>query len=213
MIAGFLLGMIPPAFQAIKKAQLAAYKLYRIIDRHPTIDSSSTDGKKLVTMEGRISIENLHFQYPTASTKTFEDINLEIAAGETVALVGESGSGKSTIARLINRFYDPQEGRVCIDGNDLRDLDVKSMRDHIGIVSQEPLLFDDTIAENIARGKVGAKATIDEIEAAARAANAYSFIQSFPDGFNTKVGARGSKLSGGKSDMNVVDEFMFLFDI
>jgi ABC-type multidrug transport system fused ATPase/permease subunit len=102
MIAGFLLGMIPPAFQAIKKAQLAAYKLYRIIDRAPTINSSNaTGGKQVTTMEGRISIEGMHFQYPTSSTKTFEDINLDIAAGETVALVGESGIGKSTIARLV----------------------------------------------------------------------------------------------------------------
>jgi ATP-binding cassette subfamily B (MDR/TAP) protein 1 len=197
MIAGFLLGMIPPAFQAIKKAQLAGYKLYRIIDRHPVIDSSSPGGKKMTTMEGRITIENMHFQYPTSTTKTFEDINLEIAAGETIALVGESGSGKSTIARLVSRFYDPQEGRVCIDGNDLRDLNVKSFRDHIGIVSQEPLLFDDTIAVNIARGKTG-PAPMEEIEAAAKAANAYSFIMSFPDKFDTKVGARGSKLSGGQ---------------
>jgi ABC-type multidrug transport system fused ATPase/permease subunit len=98
MIAGFLLGMIPPAFQAVKKAQLAAYKLYRIIDRAPKIASG---GKQVTTMEGRISIENMCFQYPTSSTRTFEDINLEIAAGETVALVGESGSGKSTIARLV----------------------------------------------------------------------------------------------------------------
>lgn len=100
---------------------------------------------------------------------------------------------------LISRFYDPQEGRVCIDGNDLKDLDVKTMRDHIGVVSQEPLLFDDTIAMNIARGKAGpVPATMEEIEAAAKQANAYSFIQAFPDGFNTKVGARGSKLSGGQ---------------
>jgi len=200
MIAGFLLGMIPPAFQAIKKAQLAAYKLYKIIDRVPSIDSSNASGGKHVSsMEGQISIQGMHFQYPTSTTKTFEDINLEIAAGETVALVGESGSGKSTIARLVCRFYDPQEGRVCIDGNDLKDLDVKSMRDHIGVVSQEPLLFDDTIAMNIARGKPGSEpATMEEIEAAAKAANAYSFIQAFPDKFNTKVGARGSKLSGGQ---------------
>ena len=100
---------------------------------------------------------------------------------------------------LVSRFYDPQEGRICIDGNDLKDLDVKSMRDHIGVVSQEPLLFDDTIAMNIARGKPGQEpATMEEIEAAAKAANAYSFIQAFPDKFNTKVGARGSKLSGGQ---------------
>jgi ABC-type methionine transport system ATPase subunit len=199
MIAGFLLGMIPPAYQAMKKAQLAAYKLYRIIDRHPSISSSDGEGKHMETMEGRISIEGLHFQYPTATTKTFENINLEIAAGETVALVGESGSGKSTLARLICRFYDPQSGRVCIDGNDLKDLDLKSMRDHIGVVSQEPLLFDESIAENIARGKAGpVPATMEEIEAAAKAANAYNFIQTFPDKFETKVGARGSKLSGGQ---------------
>ena len=191
--------MIPPAFKAISKARLAAFKLYQIIDRQPAIDSSSGDGKKVTTMEGRISIENLHFQYPAGSTKTFEDINLEIAAGETVALVGESGSGKSTIARLVSRFYDPQQGRLCIDGVDVRDLDVRSMRDHIGIVSQEHLLFDDTIAENIARGKAGPEpATMEEIEAAARAANAYDFVQAFPDKFDTKVGARGGKLSGGQ---------------
>ena len=105
-----------------------------------------------------------------------------------------------TIARLISRFYDPDEGRVCIDGQDLRDLDVTSMRDHVGLVSQEPLLFDDSIAENIARGKPGAeRATMDEIIAAAKAANAYDFIQAFPEGFETKVGARGGKLSGGQN--------------
>jgi len=200
MIAGFMLAMIPPAFQSIRKAQLAAWKLYQIIDRHPDIDSSpSISGKMVTTMEGRISIEGLHFQYPASSTKVFDDINLDISAGETVALVGESGSGKSTIARLVSRFYDPQEGRVCIDGVDVRDLDVRSMRDHIGIVSQEPLLFDDTIAENIARGKPGPDhATMEEIEAASKAANAYSFIQAFPEKFETKVGARGGKLSGGQ---------------
>lgn len=201
MIAGFMMALIPPALSSIRKAQTAASKLYRIIDRHPGIGSSpSKSGGKLVkTMEGRISIENMHFQYTTSATKTFADINLEIAAGETVALVGESGSGKSTIAKLVSRFYDPQEGRVCIDGVDLRDLDLRSLRDHIGIVSQEPLLFDDTIAENIARGKAGPdRATKEEIEAAAKAANAYDFIQAFPEKFETKVGARGGKLSGGQ---------------
>lgn len=203
MIAGFLLALIPPAFQAIGKARMAASKLYAIIDRRPPIDSSpaspSSEGKFVKTMEGRISIEGLHFQYPTGATKIFNDINLDIAAGETVALVGESGSGKSTIARLVSRFYDPQQGRVSIDGVDLRDLDVRSMRDHVGIVSQEPLLFDASIAANIARGKAGQEpATQEEIEAAARAANAYNFIQTFPEKFQTKVGARGGKLSGGQ---------------
>lgn len=103
-----------------------------------------------------------------------------------------------TIARLISRFYDPQEGSVCIDGYNLKDLNVKCFRDHIGIVSQEPLLFDDTIAKNIARGKAGPEhATMEEIVAAAKAANAYDFIQTFPEGFETKVGARGGKLRWG----------------
>lgn len=109
MIAGFMMAMIPPALSAIRKAQLSAAKLYQVIDRHPDIDSSGTktQGRPLKTMEGRISIENMHFQYPTSSIKTFEDINLEIEPGETVALVGESGSGKSVSEDLFvnTSFY------------------------------------------------------------------------------------------------------------
>merc|ERR1719253_786895 len=167
--------MIPPSVSAVKKAQMAAWKLYQIIDRAPTIDMDRGKGKKVTEMEGKITFEGIHFQYPTGASKIFNNINLDIAAGETVALVGESGSGKSTIARLVSRFFDPQEGRVCIDGTDIRDLDVRSMRDHIGVVSQEPLLFDASIAANI-----------------------HAFIKTFPDGYDTKVGARGGKLSGGQ---------------
>lgn len=106
---------------------------------------------------------------------------------------------------MISRFYDPQAGSICIDDQDLRDLDLKSMRDHIGIVSQEPLLFDDTIAENIARGSPK-EVSMEDIIAAAKAANAYDFIQTFPDGFETKVGARGGKLSGGQKQ-RIASEF------
>jgi len=198
MIAGFLIAMIGPSIAAVSKARFAVAKLYKVIDRSPTIDSSvNATGIKLDKMKGAITIENLHFQYPTVANKIFNDINLDIQAGETIALVGESGSGKSTIARLISRFYDPQEGSLKIDGVDLKDLHLVSLRDKIGLVSQEPLLFDLTIEENISRGKPGG-ATRDEVIAAAKAANAYDYIMKFPDQFNTMVGARGSKLSGGQ---------------
>jgi ABC-type multidrug transport system fused ATPase/permease subunit len=198
MMAGFMIAMIPPAIEAISKARLAAASLYKVIDRKPKIDSSvNATGKKLEKIKGAITIENLHFQYPTGANKIFNDINLDIKAGETIALVGESGSGKSTIARLVSRFYDPQEGSLKIDGVDLKDLHLVSLRDKIGLVSQEPLLFDLTIEENISRGKPGG-ATRDEVIAAAKAANAYDYIMKFPEQFNTMVGARGSKLSGGQ---------------
>mmetsp|Transcript_24355 Transcript_24355/g.55574 ORF Transcript_24355/g.55574 Transcript_24355/m.55574 type:complete len:1263 (-) Transcript_24355:754-4542(-) len=198
MIGGFLLALIGPGAQAISKARSAASKLYNVIDRAPQIDSSQNKGGTLVSkMEGRISFQNVHFKYPNGPKNIFTDLTFEICPGETVALVGESGCGKSTVARLVSRFYDPQEGRVAIDDLHLPDLELLSLRGNIGIVSQEPLLFDLTIAENISRGKKGG-ATRAEIIAAAKMSNAYEFVQNFPDQFDTRVGARGSKLSGGQ---------------
>merc|ERR1712125_45157 len=119
-----------------------------------------------------------------------------VGSGETVALVGESGCGKSTIAKLVQRFYDPTEGRVLLDGVDLKDIAVSDLRANIGVVSQEPLLFDKSIKENIRYGKPDA--SDQDIMNAAMNANAHAFISQFPDGYDTMVGPRGSKLSGGQ---------------
>ena len=197
MIAGFMLGMVGPAVQALQKSRQAAARLYRVIDRRPAIDTSKRGGRELPNMAGKITLRHVHFRYPTAERDIFSDINLEITAGETVALVGESGAGKSTVARLVSRFYDPQQGQVLIDGVDIKELDLVGVRDQIGVVSQEPLLFDASIEENIAHGKPGGTSHGEVVEAA-KAANAHDFIMQFPDGYATRVGARGGKLSGGQ---------------
>ena len=125
-----------------------------------------------------------------------DDITFHAESGQVIALMGPTGSGKSSIINLIPRFYDPVEGRVRVDGVDVRELTLESLRGQIGIVLQEPFLFSATLAENIAYGRPDASQ--DEIEAAARAANAHDFVESFPDGYDTRVGERGVTLSGGQ---------------
>jgi len=137
------------------------------------------------------------FTYPARpEIPIFEGLNLRIKAGTTVALVGGSGSGKSTVVSLIERFYDPDQGAVLLDGKDLRSLNVKSFRSNIGLVGQEPTLFATTIAENIRYAKPSS--TMEEIETAARAANAHDFIMALPDRYETQVGSKGTQLSGGQ---------------
>ena len=149
---------------------------------------------------GQITIENLRFAYPHASTATdvevLRGIDLEVAAGETVALVGRSGAGKTTLTNLIARFYDPTAGRILVDGHDLREIDPQSYRRLLGIVEQDVILFDGTIRENVlyARRRAGE----DELIAAAKAAAAHDFIMAMPDGYDTLIGERGFKLSGGQ---------------
>ena len=124
------------------------------------------------------------------------DINFTAKVGQTVALVGPSGCGKSTVIQLLQRFYDPAQGQVLIDGRDAREYNLKWLREQMGIVSQEPNLFATTIAENIRYGREGV--TQEEIEAAAKAANAHNFIMSLPDKYETLVGSRGTQMSGGQ---------------
>ena len=125
-----------------------------------------------------------------------DGFNLKVEAGKTYALVGPSGCGKSTVIQLLQRFYDPDGGEVLVGGKDVRSLNVKWLRQHIGVVSQEPVLFDTTIAENILYGKEGA--TTEEVKDAAKNANAHDFISKLPDGYNTFVGEGGTQLSGGQ---------------
>ncbi|KAL1967350.1 hypothetical protein VTN77DRAFT_3396 [Rasamsonia byssochlamydoides] len=181
-------------YSELMKGVGAASRLFELQDREPTI--SPTKGEKVTSARGPIRFENVTFSYPTRPAVTiFKDLNFEIPQGSNVAIVGPSGGGKSTIASLLLRFYNPNEGRILIDGKDISQMNAKSLRRKIGIVSQEPVLFSGTIAENIAYGKP--EATRAEIVAAARKANC-QFISDFPDGLDTHVGPRGAQLSGGQ---------------
>jgi len=161
------------------------------------IDSSSDAGLKPEKVVGNISFENVTFAYPTRQeVNVFDGFNLEVQAGQTVALCGPSGGGKSTVVQLLERFYDPTSGSITLDGNKLSDLNVRWLRQQIGLVSQEPKLFACTIRENIKIGRPDA--TDEEVEAAAKKANAHDFISTFPEGYETDVGNEGTQLSGGQ---------------
>ena len=197
LIGGLGLASLGTAMGAIGKGRQAALTILNVIDRVPPIDSSSPSGLKPATCDGALELRGVHFAYPTrAELPIFKGYNLKVDPGETVALVGESGGGKSTVISLLERFYDPAKGQVLMDGHDLRDLNVQWLRDQIGLVSQEPVLFATTIMENIRHGKRGATNT--EVFEAARMANAHTFITGFTDGYETEVGERGVQLSGGQ---------------
>jgi len=148
-------------------------------------------------LSGALDFVDVQFSYPTRpNIKVLDKFNLSIEAGQIVALVGPSGCGKSSVISLIERFYDTLQGDIKFDDYYVKDVNIKWLRHQIGLVSQEPVLFSGSIAENIAYGKEGA--TQEEIEAAARSANAHNFITEFPDGYKTQVGERGAQLSGGQ---------------
>ncbi|KAL7835875.1 hypothetical protein SRHO_G00282220 [Serrasalmus rhombeus] len=197
IIGAFGLGQTSPNVQAFSSARGAAHKVFSIIDHHPSIDSFSDAGHKPDAVKGDIEFKNIHFSYPSRQdVKVLDGMNLKISSGQTIALVGSSGCGKSTTVQLLQRFYDPQEGIVGIDGHDIRSLNVRCLRELIGVVSQEPVLFATTIAENIRYGREDV--TQEEIEQATREANAYDFIMKLPDKFETLVGDRGTQMSGGQ---------------
>ena len=152
--------------------------------------------KELKNVKGDICFEDVSFQYNDANTEVFHNINLDVKAGEYIALVGTSGVGKTTMCSLIPRFYEATTGRILIDGEDIRDFTLCSLRDNIGIVQQDVYLFTGTILDNIRYGKKNA--TEEEIIAAAKNANAHEFIMGLPDGYHTYIGQRGVKLSGGQ---------------
>ncbi|KAK8570318.1 hypothetical protein V6N13_003005 [Hibiscus sabdariffa] len=180
------------------KAKSAAASIFAIIDRKSKIDPSDESGTTLENVKGDIELRHVSFKYPLRpDIQIFRDLNLSIHAGKTVALVGESGSGKSTVISLLQRFYDPDSGRITLDGVEIQTLQLKWLRQQMGLVSQEPVLFNDTIRANIAYGK-GGNATEAEILAASELANAHKFISSLQQGYDTVVGERGIQLSGGQ---------------
>uniref|UniRef100_A0A3B3S482 ATP-binding cassette, sub-family B (MDR/TAP), member 5 n=1 Tax=Paramormyrops kingsleyae TaxID=1676925 RepID=A0A3B3S482_9TELE len=197
MIGAFSLGRGTPNLESVAKARGAAYEIYKTIDLPRPIDSSSKEGHKPETVKGDIEFKNIHFSYPSRKdVKILQGVNLVVPRGKTIALVGASGCGKSTTIQLLQRFYDPDAGEITLDGHDIRTLNVKWLRENIGIVSQEPVLFGTTIAENIRYG--WENATDEDIERAVKEANAYEFISKLPDKMNTMVGERGAQLSGGQ---------------
>jgi ATP-binding cassette, subfamily B, bacterial len=188
-----MLGMIIMMGQ---RAAASAGRIYEILDEKPTI-VDRPGAVDLVEAEGDVRFAAVDFAYGGADTPlVLSDFDLHISPGETVALVGRTGAGKSTVARLLNRFYDVTSGAVEVDGHDVRDLTLASLRSHIGIVLDEPFLFSVSIRDNIAYGRPDAP--MEEIEAAARAAGAEEFIRELPEGYETVVGERGYTLSGGQ---------------
>lgn len=169
-------------------------RIFEVMDYPPTI-SEDEDPVEIYSLTQGIKFENVSFSYDRGN-EVLRNINLEIPVGETVALVGPSGGGKSTIADLIPRFYDPDEGAILIDGIDIRKLSLRSLRGLMGIVTQETILFNTTIEANIAYGKP--EASSSEIRQAASLSNASDFIELLPDKFQAVVGERGTKLSGGQ---------------
>lgn len=170
-------------------------RFMEIMNIQPDIEDKK-DAIELGEVKGDIAFENVSFQYEENTEKVLNHINLNVTAGSYMALVGSSGAGKTTLCSLIPRFYDVTDGTIRVDGIDIRDIKLKSLRDHIGIVQQDVYLFAGTIYENIRYGKPDA--TEEEVIEAAKNANAHEFIMSFPDGYNTDIGQRGIKLSGGQ---------------
>ncbi len=199
LFLGSLLSLIRP-FKKLsqvnalnQQAMAASERIHEVLETEPSV-KEPLDPKKLTGFKQNIRFNDIWFSY--VDNQVLKGINLEVGFGQMLAVVGPSGTGKSTLADLIPRFYDPQKGSVSIDGVDVREFDLKSLRNQIGIVNQETILFNDTIKANIAYGKPDASGK--EIEDAARRANAHDFISKCPQGYDTIIGDRGVKISGGE---------------
>jgi len=177
-----------------QQAIAAGERIFELLDETPEVQSAP-DALVLEAARGEVHFENVHFRYGQGD-EVLHDIQFHMAPGEVVALVGPSGAGKTSIANLLCRFYDPGHGRILLDGHDLRDLDLRSLRQHIAVVLQDTFLFNTTVRENICYGKPNA--TDAEMIAAATAANAHEFILELPEGYDTEIGERGVRLSGGQ---------------
>ncbi|MFK7779447.1 MAG: ABC transporter ATP-binding protein, partial [Gimesia sp.] len=194
-----LLGPLAILAQSAAQFQNSLSGFDRVLDllaEEREMESSTAKTIDKSEISGRISFENVNFQYPNTEQYALQEISIEVEPGETIALVGPSGAGKTTFCNLVARFYDPTQGRLLLDGRDLKELDVESYRHHIGVVEQDVFLFDGSVAANIGYGD--RRATLEQIHRAAEMANADEFIKKFPDGYQTLIGERGVKLSGGQ---------------
>ena len=198
---GYVGGLFGPVqgltgiYQTIKKASVSLDEIFAILDVQEHL-GDAPDAEEVNDVTGRVEFDQVSFRYEQTGRPLLDRLSFVAEPGQTIAIVGPSGSGKTTLMALLMRFYDPIEGAVRVDGRDLRRLKQRSLRRHIGVVLQDPLLFNDTLRANIAYGRPGA--TQAEIEAAAEAANAQAFIARLPDGYDTIVGERGSRLSVGE---------------
>jgi ATP-binding cassette subfamily B protein len=189
------------------QAAASAGRIFEILDAK--IDVTDKPGAQtLPAITGRVQFENVTFQYFSSGDPVLRDVTLTADAGQTVALLGMTGSGKTSIINMLPRFYDVTEGRVLIDGHDVRDVTLDSLRSQIGIVLQETTLFSGSVRENIAFGK--SEATDEQVQAAARAAAAHDFIMAFPQGYDTPVGERGATLSGGQKQRLAIARALLL---
>jgi ATP-binding cassette, subfamily B, bacterial MsbA len=179
---------------SIQKGLAAADSIFELLDEPVEQDTGT---QTLSTCKGNISFNDVGFSYASAHAPVLSHIKLDITAGQTVAFVGRSGAGKTTVVNLLARFYNPTSGQITIDGTDISNLTLSNLRSHIALVSQHVSLFDDTVAHNIAYGALDT-ATEADVIAAAKAANAWGFIQKLPEGLNTKIGEKGLSLSGGQ---------------
>jgi ATP-binding cassette subfamily B protein len=189
------------------QAAASADRIFEILDAKSDI-VDKPNASKLPAVKGNVKFENVTFRYVGGGDPVLKNVTFEAKPGETIALLGATGSGKTSIINLLPRFYDPTEGRITIDGHELRDVTLDSLRSQIGIVLQETTLFSGTIAENIAFGKP--EATLDEIQVAAKAAAAHDFIMSFPEGYSAHVGERGTTLSGGQKQRVAIARALLL---
>src|SRR3954447_15094131 len=174
-------------------------KIFELLDEEPDL-ADRPDAITLDRLRGEIVFDDVTFRYSgEGAGDAMCHVNVHIPPGQTVALVGATGAGKSTFAKLVARFYDPTDGRVLVDGHDLREVSAESLRSQMGVVPQEAFLFSGTIGENIAFGR--ADATPDEVEAAARAVGAHEFIATLQQGYDTPTGERGAQLSAGQRQL------------
>jgi ATP-binding cassette subfamily B protein len=181
-------------YNEYKQGQASVDRIFELLDIAPAV-TEKPGAKPLPPVTGKVEYRNVSFAY-TSDKPVLNRLSLLAFPGEAIALVGASGAGKTTLVNLLPRFYDPQEGQILIDGTDIREVTLRSLRQQIGIVPQENVLFSGTIAQNIAFGRK--RFDLEAVEEAARVANAHQFITQFPDGYQTWVGERGVNLSGGQ---------------